>query len=246
MPLRRRQEPSPQRRFAGARPPTIAEAVLRELREDLIKGRFAPGDRIRVDQVAAEFGISALPVREALRVLLAEGRVQYASHRGYRVTTLTLAEVEEIFVMCGLLEGEALRRGVPQLDAAGVKRMQALLAKLLSPPRSASVWDIAALHQDFHFVPIEYSRLPRIEAELRRLWDHTDHYQALYVFGDETVMRAMNDEHAAIAEACGEHDAERVAALMDAHRAHALAHLAEHSNLPAALPPEAPVVRQAP
>ncbi len=166
-----RQDPSPARRFAGVRPPTIAEAVLQELREDLIKGRFSPGDPIRVDQIAAEFGISALPVREALRVLLAEGRVQYAPHRGYRVTTLTLAEVEEIFVMCGLLEGEALRRGVPRLDAAGIKRIRALLGKLLSPARTASAWDIAASHQAFHFVPIEYARLPRIEAELRRLKD---------------------------------------------------------------------------
>jgi DNA-binding GntR family transcriptional regulator len=121
---------------------------------------------------------------------------------------------------------------VPALDGAGVKRMRALLGKLLSPPRSASAWDIAAVHQDFHFVPIRYAGLPRIEAELRRLWEHTDHYQALYVFADREVMRPMNDEHAAIAAACAERDAERVLALMEAHRAHALAHLAEHSQLP--------------
>lgn len=231
---------SQQPRTAGVRPPTIAEAVLQHLREDLIKGRFGPGDRIRVDRIAAEFGISALPVREALRVLLAEGRVQYAAHRGYRVTTLTLAEVEEIFVMCGLLEAEALRRGVPALDAAGIKRMRELLDELLSPPPSVSAWAIAAVHQDFHFVPIEYARLPRIEAELRRLWDHTDHYQALSVFGDPEVMRVMNQEHATIAEACAERDTERVLALMDAHRAHALAHLAEHSRLPATHAAEPP------
>jgi DNA-binding GntR family transcriptional regulator len=215
------------------RPPTLSEAVLQHLREDLIKGRFVPGDRIRVDQIAAEFGSSALPVREALRVLLAEGRLQYEAHRGYRVTTLTLAEVEEIFIMCGLLEAEALRRGVPALDTAGVTRMRVLLDELLSPAPSASAWAIAAVHQAFHFVPIEYARLPRIEAELRRLWDHTDHYQALSVFGDPEVMRAMNVEHVTIAEACAERDTERVQALMDAHRSHALAHLAEHSRLPA-------------
>jgi DNA-binding GntR family transcriptional regulator len=56
----------------------------------------------------------------------------------------------------------------------------------------------------------------------------------------------MNDEHAAIAAACAERDAERVAALLDAHRAHALAHLAEHSLLPAARTGEAAVPPTAP
>jgi DNA-binding GntR family transcriptional regulator len=151
--------------------------------------------------------------------------------------------------MCGLLEAEALRRGVPALDAAGVKRMRGLLSQLLSPPRSASPWAIAAIHLEFHFVPIEYARLPRIEAELRRLWQHTDHHQATYVFGDPEVMRPMNEEHVAIADACAERDGERVVALMEAHRAHALAHLAEHSRLPAGRPlgqPAAPPVPRVP
>jgi DNA-binding GntR family transcriptional regulator len=248
MPPGRRPEPASRRTFTGVRPPTISEAVLQELREDLIRGRYAPGDRIRVDQVAANFGISALPVREALRVLLAEGRVQYEPHRGYSVTTLSLADVEEIFLMCGLFEPEALRRGVPALDAAAIKRMRALLGKLLSPPRSASTWEIAAIHQGFHFVPIEYARLPRLEAELRRLWDHTDHYRGVYLFADPEFMRPMNDEHVAIADACAARDAERVVALAHEHRAHALAHLAEHSQLPAVRavgPPAASSVPQA-
>jgi DNA-binding GntR family transcriptional regulator len=225
------------RRSTEVRPPTLSEVVLRELREDLIKGRFEPGDPVRVDQVAAEFGVSALPVREALRVLLAEGRVQYASHKGYRVTALTMADVEEIFLMCGVLEGEAVRRGVPRLDDAGIARMRDLLAQLQSPPETASVWDIATIHQDFHFVPMEYAGLPRMQAELRRLWDHTDHYRALYLFGDADLMELMNTEHREIAAACAERDAERVVALMDAHRKHALSHLAVHVTEPAAPAP---------
>jgi DNA-binding GntR family transcriptional regulator len=233
VPVRRpRAAAGSQRLSAGARPPTLSEVVLQQMREDLIKGRFQPGDPIRVDQIAAEFGVSALPVREALRVLLAEGRVQYASHRGYRVTALTFQDVEEIFLMCRLLEAEGIRRGVAALDAAGVKRMRSLLARFEAPAKSASVWDIAALHQDFHFVPIEYAGLPRMEAELRRLWDHTDHYRALYLFADPEVMRPMNEEHHGLAEACAAGDAELAVELMDAHRQHALAHLAARAGGP--------------
>jgi DNA-binding GntR family transcriptional regulator len=205
-------------------PPTLVEVVLRELREQLIRGRFGPGDPIRVDQVAAEFGISALPVREALRVLLAEGRVQYASHRGYRVTALTTQDVVEIFLMCRLLEGEAVRQGVKAFDDAGAKRMGELLEKLVSPPESATVWELADIHQEFHFVPISYSRLTRLEAELRRLWDHTDHYRSLYLFNDPEILRVVHEEHRQILEACVNRQADRAAELMEAHRQHALAH----------------------
>lgn len=215
---------------AEFRPPTLVEAVLQQLREDLIRARYAPGDPVRVDRVAAELGISALPVREALRVLLAEGRVQYAPHRGYRVTELTLEQVEEIYLMCGLLETESIRRGVEALDDAGIERMRSLLETLLSPPRRASVWHIVTVHQEFHFVPIEYARLPLIEAELRRLWDHTDHYRSLYLFGDPQTKERINAEHAAFVDACAEHDAGLAVALAEEHRRHALARFASQEQ----------------
>jgi DNA-binding GntR family transcriptional regulator len=210
----------------------VADAGLRVLREHLIDGRIGPGDAIRPDRVATASGVGVLRISRALRVLLAEGRVEYDPECGYRATTATLAESREILLMCGLLEREALRRGVPELDDAGIERMRSLLDTLLRPPPSASVWDVATVHEELHFVPISYAQLPRVEGQLRRLWDHTDHRRALYLFGAPHVGRRMNDEHAAIVEACCARDAERVVELMEAHRAHALAHLAEHSGLP--------------
>lgn len=210
---------------ARERPPTLSDAVLRQLREDLIRGRYAPGDRIRVDHVAASFGISPLPVREALRVLLAEGRLEYEPHRGYRVTELTVADVEEIYVMCRLLEGEALRRGVPALDEAAMQRMRTALEQLESPPAGASVWDMVSIHQEFHFVPIEYAGLPRLEGELRRLWDHTDHYRPLYLFGDSDIVELMSRDHRAFLQACADRDVERAIAVLNDHREHAMARL---------------------
>lgn len=227
MSSRPEHEPRPGGGVGGVKripPPTLVEVVLRELREQLIRGRFGPGDPIRVDQVAAEFGISALPVREALRVLLAEGRVQYASHRGYRVTELTTQDVVEIFLMCRLLEGEAIRQGVTAFDDEGAARMAGLLEKLLSPPPDATVWELAEVHQEFHFVPISYARLPRLEAELRRLWDHTDHYRSLYLFGDTEILRLVHEEHRQILDACVKREPERAAELVEIHRQHALAH----------------------
>jgi DNA-binding GntR family transcriptional regulator len=227
--------PESERAMVGARPtrpPTLSEAALRRLREDLIRGRYRPGDRIRVDHVAAELGISALPVREALRVLLAEGRLEYEAHRGYRVSELTADDVEDIYLMCRLLEAEALRRGVPALDDAGIERMERALQALEAPPESASVWEMVSIHQEFHFVPVEYGRRPRIEAELRRLWDHTDHYRPLYLFAGLDVVDMMNQDHRALLAACAARDAERAIALLNEHREHALAQLFSERSAP--------------
>ena len=210
------------------RSPTIPERVLQELRRDLARGRLTPGERVSVDQLAARFDVSPLPVREALRVLLAEGRVEYSSHRGFRVKKLTLADVEEIFLMCGLLESEAMRRGVPAMSDEAIATMGALLEKLHAMPRGEEeIWDQVRNHQDFHFVPFDQAGLPRVAAELRRLWDHTDHYRALYLFSDTKAHQQLQEEHVAIFQACAARDARLAVRLMRQHRQNAIRQLAK-------------------
>jgi DNA-binding GntR family transcriptional regulator len=206
---------------AGIRPPTLSEAVLQELRHLLIQGRFGPGDVIGVDQLAREFGVSALPVREAVRVLVAEGRVEHSPHRGYRVRTLAYGDVEEIYLMCRLLEGEALRRGVPLMGAEGVERMTTLLERLEADTGDIPLWERVAIHQDFHFVPVESAGLSRITATLRRLWDHTDHYRSLHFFHKDGSPLIYDDHHELLS-ACASGDGELVVELMDRHREHVL------------------------
>jgi DNA-binding GntR family transcriptional regulator len=147
---------------------------------------------------------------------------------GQMRTALTVDDIGEISLISRLLEAELVRLGVPEMDDTGIARMRSLLARLRSPESSASVGDIAALHQEFHFIPMEYARMPRIETALRRLWVHTYHYRALYLFSDREAMRRMNDDHARIVAACASRDAELAIQLMDEHRQHALGQLAEH------------------
>jgi DNA-binding GntR family transcriptional regulator len=199
--------------------------ALRELRRELLTGRYREGEAISLTDAAARFGMSPLPVREALRVLVADGRVDYSPHRGYRVKAYTFAEVEEVFLMCSLLEAEALRRGIPRMETADVARMEELLDQFNELLGRGEVWDAVAVHRDFHFVPIEAAHLPRLEAELRRLWDHTDHYRGLYFFPDGSMEPDMEQDHRELLAACREGDAARAVELMDQHRAHALRRL---------------------
>jgi len=204
------------------RPITVQDAALRQLRRFLLEGQLRPGDWIRVDRIAALLDVSAVPVREALQALIGEGRVEYAPHRGYRVTRLSVEDVEEIFLICSLLEAEAIRRGVPGLSDPEIIRMEDLLGDIQQVPSGQDLWETVRLHQEFHFVPVMQARLPRLEAELRRLWDHTDHYRGLYIFTDPGSSARMAAEHRSIALACRARDAEEVVRLMEAHRDHAV------------------------
>lgn len=213
--------------------PAVPEMVLQRLRHSFLNARFRPGDPIRVDHVAAEFGVSAVPVREALRVLSAEGRVTYTSRRGYTVASLSATEVEELFLICGLLESEALTRGVPALEPVDVERMWALYEEMESTSTEDALWRKVQVHQDFHFVPIERSGLPRTTSELRRLWGHTDHYRGLYSFIEGALYTRMAHQHRALVAACEAGDAAGVVRILDDHRATALAGLAQNLGVEA-------------
>ena len=104
------------------RPNQVREAVYRHLKDLLLSGRFAPGERLSEPLLAQELGVSRTPVREALMRLAEEGLVELVPGRGARVRVFAPEEVEEVYGVRALLEGEAAReaalRAMPwELDA---------------------------------------------------------------------------------------------------------------------------------
>jgi DNA-binding GntR family transcriptional regulator len=111
-------------RSAAPGPPPTAEARATEtLRAAILAGGLRPGDRVNQEEWAERIGVSAIPVREALRALAGEGLVTYRPRRGYAVTELSLAELEEVYALRRMLETAALERGV---GLAGVDDVAAL------------------------------------------------------------------------------------------------------------------------
>ena len=100
---------------------TIQQAVADAVRVRIIAGELEAGTRIDQDALAAEFSVSRMPVREALRQLGAEGFVTIVPHRGAIVTALSPGEVEEIYEIRAALEGVAARHASQELTdrAAG-------------------------------------------------------------------------------------------------------------------------------
>src|SRR6185312_14910980 len=95
-------------------------------RAAILDGSYGPGERIRQEDVAARSGASRIPVREALRMLQAEGLVTLVANSGAWVTRLTLAECAELYQIRERLEPLLLRASLPSLDGGAIARMTEL------------------------------------------------------------------------------------------------------------------------
>jgi len=95
---------------------TVVEYTITELREAIREGRFAPGQRLVVADVTRSFGVSAGPVREAIRRLTGEGLIDIVPHRGATVRTFSLQEVRDIFDLREVIEGMTARAAARRID----------------------------------------------------------------------------------------------------------------------------------
>ena len=78
---------------------TISETVLAELRKDILAGKLTPGMKIDQNQLKERFGVSAIPLREAIKQLQTEGYVDIYPHRGVRVKPLCRDEIEDLYLV---------------------------------------------------------------------------------------------------------------------------------------------------
>jgi DNA-binding GntR family transcriptional regulator len=109
---------------------TAHDLVLASLRIAILEGVLAPGARLRQEELAGAFRTSRIPVREALRALEYEGLVTSEPHRGFTVTTIDGDDVDEIYELRILLEGEAVRLAVPLLTDADLDDLEGILESI--------------------------------------------------------------------------------------------------------------------
>ena len=208
------------------RPPTAQEAVLAELRRAIVTGELRPGEQVRQDALAEQFGVSRVPLREALKILEGEGQVTYLPHRGYFVAELDVADLREVYRLRELLETEAVRAAVPTLTDADVAEITTVAAEVDRAAAAGDLLAMAAANRRFHFRLIEAARMPRLARLVRILWDATDAYRSLY-YASIDHRRTVQKEHQAVLAALRDRDVERAVRVLTEHRDHAVAAVTE-------------------
>ena len=200
---------------------TAQDAVLVGLRTDILTGDLGPGDQIVQETLADRYGVSRVPIREALKTLESEGQVVYFPHRGYFVADLSVADLLEVYRLRALLEAEAIRDAVPTLDDADVAELADLLAEIDEAAARGDVLAMTAANRRFHFAIFDAAGLPRLTRLLHQLWDATDAYRALY-FHDSVNRRRVGDEHREMLRALESRDADLLVLLHNEHRDHSV------------------------
>jgi DNA-binding GntR family transcriptional regulator len=109
---------------------TQQDDVYATLRQWVTVGRYLPGERLKIRDVAAALQVGEMPVRAALQRLAAQGALVNVPNAGVTVPRLTLPEFDDLLQARLLLEGEAAERGAARLDAAGVKAMTGLCRRM--------------------------------------------------------------------------------------------------------------------
>ena len=207
--------------MTGDRKATAQVGVLAALRSDILTGSLAPGDQIIQEALADRYGVSRVPLREALKTLETEGQVVYHPHRGYFVAELSVADLLEVYRLRALLEAEAIAHAVPTFSDEDVEAVADLLDQVEAAAADGDVMAMTAANRRFHFAIFDASGLPRLSRILRQLWEATDAYRALYFQAADNRDR-VSTEHAAMLDALRRRDPEALIALHDEHRDHSV------------------------
>jgi GntR family carbon starvation induced transcriptional regulator len=199
-----------------------AEQAWESLRNAILEGRFQPGSPLRFQELQEFCGMSVSPVREALARLVAAGLVEGEHNRGYRVTTLSLADLDDLVRTRILIEGWALEESIRVGDEHWEARLISSLHLLERLPRLQS--DDAKLHDErwesrhaeFHSALLSACGSHILLDFCRALYDRADRYRR-FSLSVETRPRDVGGEHRSILDAALARDADRARKLLAAH-----------------------------
>ncbi|MPZ62318.1 MAG: FCD domain-containing protein [Propionibacteriales bacterium] len=185
---------------------SAVDEVVERLREAILSNTFAPGTRLTQSDLATRFGVSRIPVREALSELAAEGLVTLAGRSGAVVASLSLDDLQELYELRGLVEPFASRLAVPNVGRAQMMRMHDCLRRM-DQADDRRTW--LAANAEFHGQVYKQSGRPRMITTIESLRKQTDRYVWLYLERLDAVDHT-SEEHRGILAAVERQDAEEV------------------------------------
>lgn len=193
---------------------TKEEQVADYLREGIIAGRIARGSRLKQAEIAAELKTSITPVREALKLLAAEGYVTGDSFKGAVVAPFDIAASNEILNLRILLETQLVKDAVENATSTDIAELRILGAAFSSAfdagdndgARAANyrfhhrIFEIARLPQTLHFVQILWARYPfdlinRLKGRVSRAAEEHDDMLAAFIAGDAGAAMLATRQH---------------------------------------------------
>jgi DNA-binding GntR family transcriptional regulator len=203
-------------------PRTLTTAVFERLRRDILSARLSPGQKLHIAQLSKGFGVSLAATREALSRLVADGLVQAIDQRGFRVSPVSNADLQDLTRTRIDIEGLALRRSIEQGDEAWLTAVKVAFASLLAvpyrDPSDPKVHNEAwlARHRIFHRTLVSACGSPWLLRFRDTLYEQSERYRLLSIPFDP-ILRDVDAEHRHIIDAVSRRDADAAIAALTVH-----------------------------
>jgi len=172
---------------------TLAGAITAELRQQILNNTHPGGTQLRQDMLANAFGVSRIPIREALIQLDAEGLVQLVPHKGAVVTQLSKAEVNDVFDLRAILEVRMFRASIPQLGAADFAQLAAVHARFAAAIAEQNLQQWGTLNKELHQALYAKADLPQTAAMVTSLLQKSDRYTRVQLSSKNATRRAEQE-----------------------------------------------------
>jgi len=201
-----------------------SELVYRRLKDQIVSGKLAPDSRLVELSIAAEFGVSRTPVREALKRLAAEKLVLADPARGMVVHAPDATEIEDVFIVREALDGLAARLAAHRITPSELSRLRLIVESMRQAIASDRREQVVVANQRFHdiiYAAAGNPMLARIAGDLR---DYVRRFSTLPFASPDRVEHVLA-EHEAILAALEQHDPEAAHRASDVHLAAAREYL---------------------
>jgi DNA-binding GntR family transcriptional regulator len=194
------------------------DEVYQRLREAILDGTLAGGDVLNQVQLSRRFGVSRTPVREALRMLQAEGLVESQYQQRMRVTAVTPQEVDAVYATWILVDALCMSLTVPNVTGEDLKTIEAALLRMrtMAAAESAPAWEKE--HRSFHDLLVMYAG-PVLRANIDLCWDRSERTRKTRARAAALSWHTSDEEHAAIVQAYAERSVARAVRVMSTHLA---------------------------
>lgn len=189
--------------------------VADALREAIVRGEYPPGSRIRQEVIAERFGASRVPVREALKILEADGIITVVANAGAWVSRLSLAECEEVYQTRERVEPLLLRYSAPHLTSEQLDHLESLAERMAA---TTDVEEFLRLDREFHWGTYAGAETLVLGDLVRRLWSTTQPYRRAYTLMiDAHSQRIVHDEHHMLVTALRDDDIDTAERVIEGH-----------------------------
>lgn len=201
---------------------TSSEQVLNLLREHILSGKIAPGERLHQDRLAEMLGVSRTPLRTALTTLAQTGLVRYEPNRGFRAREFSILEMMETFRIRAELESMACRLAAEQISEEGIFSLQQLVEtgdQLLAGGRllPETLPPYRQMNVDFHTKIMDSAGNRWIRSFVEQLHSVPLASDRIFIWDDHAMIARSHDDHHRIVAAFRQRDGRRAGGVMFEH-----------------------------